>query len=208
MEIGQRSLHIRRSGNLKEPREIKAWGGNESYWELNWICLLEQIIWTYHHIPWMLYGGNKCHRNMWAYPSSRILLFLEILGTLQTVLRDKPCLPQVNRLLTGSLCHYWTLLPLSSLAKGSWRLQFSICPKSKITNSTDTGDTMINPRFCNAIAWCLWFIVGGLGNPLMASIPSGICQLTFWRQKEKNKDSFWTLSCQCVRKLKESGLHL
>jgi len=183
MKIGQCSSHIRHFGNLKEPREIKAWFSNESFWVLNWICLLEQIIWTYHHIPWMLYGENKCHRNMWAYLCSRILLSLEILCILQTVLKDKPCLPWVNRLLTCSLYY----IGLSNLAKDIWRLQFSICPKSKSMNSVDTSDTMINPQFYNAIAWCLWFIVGGPGNTLMAFAPSGICQLTFWRQKEKAK---------------------
>lgn len=103
MKIGQCSLHIRHFGNLKEPREIKAWASNESYWVLNWICLLEQIIWIYHCITWMICAGSKYHRNIWA--SSRILLSLEILCTLQTIFKDKPCLPQVNRLLTGSLSY-------------------------------------------------------------------------------------------------------
>lgn len=103
LKIGQCSLHVRHFGNLKEPGEIKAWDSNASCWVLNWICLLEQIIWTCFCITWMLCGGNKYHRNIWEF--SRKLLSLEILCTLQTLLKDKSCLPQVNRLLTGSLLY-------------------------------------------------------------------------------------------------------
>lgn len=104
------------------------------------------------------------------------------------VLKDKPCLLQVNRVFTGNVSvTFDSVLPLRSLAKGSWRLQFSICTKSKIMSYGDTRDTVTNPHFFNATE--LDACNSSLEGLIICQWPvsSGMCQLILWRQKEKNR---------------------
>ena len=93
---------------MKELRKSRVWDSNGSYWVLNWTCLLEQIIWIYHHIPRTLCGENKCHRSTWAYPSSRLFIPFprNSVHSSNRVLKDKLCLPQVNRLFHPQYIHH------------------------------------------------------------------------------------------------------